>query len=68
VFGQGESSWVVIVMMVTFMLVLSTFVSHSSAAIIAFPIIIEVAVQVGHVRHIAIGCALICSGYVACCV
>ncbi len=58
----GLSTWVSFIAVVGFTFVITTFVSHTVAALILTPLIVSIGVEIGHVESLTMSCTLMMSG------
>ena len=62
---QQQSEWVVVIAFCGFVAVVTTFVSHTVAAIIIMPVVVKIGVAIGHSQSVLMASALMCSGAMA---
>ena len=62
---QHQTEWVVVIAFCGFVAVVTTFVSHTVAAIIIMPVVVKIGIEVGHSQAVLFASALMCSGSMA---
>lgn len=62
---QSQSEFVVVIAFCGFVAVVTTFVSHTVAAIIIMPIVVKIGIAINHSQVVLFASALMCSGAMA---
>eukprot|EP00741_Cyanophora_paradoxa_P022498 tig00021464_g21724.t1 len=59
---RGLSPWLILVAFDSFVMVVTTFISHTAASLIVLPIVAQVGLKIGHPRLMVMSAAFMCSG------